>query len=59
MIPAETCEELSCGKGQVYGRTDGRTDGQTQAMTIPLQPERPRGNEIHLTKHLNSNVENI
>ena len=25
--------------------TDGRTDRQTQAMTIPLQPERPEGND--------------
>ena len=25
--------------------TDGRTNRQTQAKTIPLQPERPRGNK--------------
>ena len=24
--PAQICDELSCGQGKVYGRTDGRTD---------------------------------
>ena len=40
---AQTCDELTCGQGKVYGRTDGQIDGQTQAMTIPIRPERPRG----------------
>ena len=51
VIPAQTCDELSCGQGKVYGRTDrqtdGQTDGQTQAMTIPLRPERTRGKNHH------------
>ena len=34
-IPAQICDELSCGQGKVYG--------QTQATTIPLWPERPSG----------------
>ena len=45
VIPAQICDELSCG--QVYRRTDGQTDRQTdeqmQVTTLPLQPERPRG----------------
>ena len=38
------------------GRKDGRRDGQAQATTIPLQPERPRGNKINKTniKHQNT-----
>ena len=39
VIPAQICDELSCGQGKVYGQTHG----QTQATTIPLRPERPRG----------------
>ena len=39
VIPAQICDELSCGQGKVYGQADG----QTQATTIPLRPERPRG----------------
>ena len=42
VMPAQTCDELSCGQGKVYGQTDGRTDGQTQATTIPLRPEKQR-----------------
>ena len=26
VIPAQTCDELSCGQSKVYGRTDGQTD---------------------------------
>ena len=60
VIPAQMCDELSCGKGKVYGRTDGqtdrqtdrqtdgRTDGQTHATTIPLGPERPWGKKIRV-----------
>ena len=29
VIPAQTCDELSCGEGKIYGRTDGQTDGRT------------------------------
>ena len=29
VIPAQTCEELSCGQGKVYGWTDRPTDRQT------------------------------
>ena len=51
VIPAQTCDVLSCGQGIVYGRTDRqtdrridrRTDGETQATTIPLRPESSRG----------------
>ena len=25
VIPAQICDELSCGQGKVYGQTDGRT----------------------------------
>ena len=39
VILAQICDELSCGQGKVYGQADG----QTQATTIPLRPERPRG----------------
>ena len=38
-IPAQICDELSCGQEKVYGQTDG----QTQATTIPFRPERLRG----------------
>ena len=40
VIPAQTCDELSCRQGK-----DRRTDGQTQATTISLWPERPWGNK--------------
>ena len=43
VIPSQICDELSCGQGKVYGRTDRRTGGQTKATTVPLRPERPRG----------------
>ena len=33
VIPAQTCDELSCGQGKVYGRTDRRTDGRTDGRT--------------------------
>ena len=26
VIPAQICDELSCGQGKVYGQMDGRTD---------------------------------
>ena len=29
VIPAQICEEFSCGQCKVHGETDGRTDGQT------------------------------
>ena len=29
-IPAQICEELSCGQAKVYGQTDGRTDRRRQ-----------------------------
>ena len=45
--------------------TDRRMDGQMQAMTIPLQPERPRSNEnkiatymLHFKKKLIGNEDN-
>ena len=41
VILDQTCDQLSCRQGKVYGWTDGRT----QATTIPLQPERPKGNK--------------
>ena len=31
VIPAQSCDELSCGQGKVYGRTDRQTDGRTDA----------------------------
>ena len=40
VIPAQICDELSCGQGKTYGQTEG----QTQATTIPFRPERPEGN---------------
>ena len=33
MIPAKICDQLLCGQGQVYGRTDGRTDRRRQHFT--------------------------
>ena len=33
VILADICDELSCGQGKVYWRTDGRTDGQTGRRT--------------------------
>ena len=33
VIPAQICDDLSCGQGKVYGLTDGRTDEQAQATT--------------------------
>ena len=31
VIPAQICDEISCGQCIVYGRTDGQTDGRTDA----------------------------
>ena len=31
VIPAQTCDDLLCEQGKVYGRTDRRTDGRTDA----------------------------
>ena len=31
VIPAQMCDELSCGQGQVYGQTDEQTDRRTDA----------------------------
>ena len=72
LIPAQTRDELSCGQGKVYGRTDGQTegrtdrwtDGETQAMTIPLRPERPWGKnhydagegQYHYTLHQSEKI---
>ena len=54
VIPAQICDELSCGQGKVYGQTNGWT-GQTQVTAIPIQPEMPRGNktkkQIYLESH--------
>ena len=33
VIPAQTCDELSCGQGKVYRRTDRQMDGQTDRWT--------------------------
>ena len=33
MIPAQICDELSCGQGQVYGQTDGRTGRRAERRT--------------------------
>ena len=33
VIPAQICDELSCGQGKVYGQTDRRTDRQTDIHT--------------------------
>ena len=46
VIPAQICDELSCGQGKVYGRTDG----QMQATTILLRPERPWGKNAEFWK---------
>ena len=44
VIPVQVCDELSCGQGKVYGRTDGRTDRRTYAGNDnTLRPEMPRG----------------
>ena len=68
VILDQICDELLCGQGKGYGRTDrdrqtdgggGRTDRQTQATTIPLQPERPRGenqNTIFIQENQFSNI---
>ena len=55
VIPAQTCDELSCGQGKVYGRTDGRTDRRTDGRMdrrrqrqFPLRPERSRGKSERL-----------
>ena len=31
VIPAQICDELSCGQDKFYGRTDGRTERRTDA----------------------------
>ena len=31
VIPAQICDESSCGQGKVYGQTDGRMDRRTDA----------------------------
>ena len=36
LIPAQICDELSCGQGKIFGRADRQTDRQTQATTIPF-----------------------
>ena len=38
VIPAQICDELACGQGNVYGRA--------QATTIPIRPERPSGKNV-------------
>ena len=52
VIPAQICDKLLCGQGQVYGQTDGQTDGQMQATTIPLRPERPRGKNLGFLQYI-------
>ena len=37
VIPAQICEELSCGQGKVYGRTDRRTS--TGSNNTPLKEQ--------------------
>ena len=33
VIPAQICDELSCGQGKIYGQMDGRADRQTDRWT--------------------------
>ena len=53
VIPAQICDELSCGQGKVYGRTDRRTDRQTDWRR---QRQRPRGNKTITSFHGNTFV---
>ena len=41
VIPAQICDEFSCGQSKVYGQTEGRADAGND--NIPLRPERLRG----------------
>ena len=65
VIQAQICDELSCGQGKVYGRTDGRMDGRTDGRTdrqtkaIPLRPERPRGNKNRFVRHWNNTIYHV
>ena len=44
VIPVQTCDELSCGQGKFYGRTDGQTDGRTDTGNDnTLRTKRSRG----------------
>ena len=69
MIPAQICDKLSCGQGEVYvtsyrvdkvkftyGQRDGWTDGRTQEMTIPLRPERPRVKMLNIAIQMLSTI---
>ena len=59
VISAQICDELSCGQGKVYGRTDGhgqrqypfRLKGQGGKMSnLRLQLHIPGANELNLYK---------
>ena len=39
VIPAQICDDSSCGQCQVYWQTDIQTDGRTQATTLLLWPD--------------------
>ena len=47
LIPAQICDELSCGQGKVYGRTDGRTDRQTERRRQRQYPFGLKGQLVH------------
>ena len=47
--PAQICDELSCGQGKVYGRTDGWTDGQTERRRQQQYPVGLKGQGVKTT----------
>ena len=47
VIPAEICDELSCGQGKVYEQRDRRTDGRTDRRTNAGNDNNPSINILH------------
>ena len=48
VIPAQICDELSCGQSKVYGQTDRQTDRQTDGQTQAMG----KGQKVKLLEYL-------
>ena len=49
VIPAQTCDELSCGQGKVYGRTDRQMGGQMDRCRQRQDPFGLKGQGVKMT----------
>ena len=52
VIPAQICEELSCGQGKVYRRTDGWRDGQVDRRRQQQYPFDLKGQGVKIISKL-------